>query len=87
MASKSVALITMSLRPARVGANVTAFVQPILEKALASADIKIAPVDLRDFNLPIFDENVAPASKCLTSPPPPPFLPLFPLHTSSRVSS
>ncbi|KAI1188816.1 NADPH-dependent FMN reductase [Nemania serpens] len=61
MASKSVALITMSLRPARVGANVTAFVQPILEKALASADIKIAPVDLRDFNLPIFDENVAPA--------------------------
>ncbi|KAI1117328.1 NADPH-dependent FMN reductase [Nemania sp. NC0429] len=61
MSSKSVALITMSLRPARVGANVAAFVKPILEKALASSDIRISPVDLRDFNLPIFDENVAPA--------------------------
>lgn len=64
MASKSVALITMSLRPARVGVNVAAFVKPILEKALASSDIKVAPVDVRDFKLPIFDENVAPASKC-----------------------
>ncbi|KAI1736201.1 NADPH-dependent FMN reductase [Xylaria scruposa] len=59
--SKSVALITMSLRPARVGGNVAALVKPYLEKELGPADIKIAPVDLRDFNLPIFNENVAPA--------------------------
>ncbi|KAI0490774.1 NADPH-dependent FMN reductase [Xylaria cf. heliscus] len=61
MPSKSVALITMSLRPARIGANVTTFVRPYLEKGFTAADIKLAPVDLRDFNLPIFNENVAPA--------------------------
>lgn len=64
MASKSVALITTSLRPARVGANVAALVQPILNKVFTPADIKLVPVDLRDFKLPIFNENVAPASKC-----------------------
>ncbi|KAI0457868.1 NADPH-dependent FMN reductase [Xylaria acuta] len=61
MPSKSVALITMSLRPARVGAKVAALVQPYLEKALAPSDIKLAPVDVKDFNLPIFNENLAPA--------------------------
>ncbi|KAK5630686.1 hypothetical protein RRF57_006401 [Xylaria bambusicola] len=61
MASKSVALITMSLRPARIGVNVAAFVQPIFQKAFSAADVKLTPVDLRDFNLPIFNENVAPA--------------------------
>ncbi|RWA09966.1 hypothetical protein EKO27_g5132 [Xylaria grammica] len=61
MPAKSVALVTLSLRPARVGINVTAFVRPILEKPLAAADIKLVPVDVKDFNLPIFNENVAPA--------------------------
>ncbi|TRX95303.1 hypothetical protein FHL15_003634 [Xylaria flabelliformis] len=59
--SKSVALITMSLRPSRIGGNVATFVKPYLEKELGPSNIKIAPVDLRDFNLPIFNENVAPA--------------------------
>ncbi|KAI0194079.1 NADPH-dependent FMN reductase [Xylaria flabelliformis] len=59
--SKSVALITMSLRPSRIGGNVANFVKPYLEKELGPDNIKIAPVDLRDFNLPIFNENVAPA--------------------------
>lgn len=63
MPSKSVALITMSLRPARAGANVAALIKPYLEKTLAPSDIKISPVDLQDFNLPIFNENVAPASQ------------------------
>ncbi|KAI0408123.1 NADPH-dependent FMN reductase [Xylaria palmicola] len=61
MPTKSVALITTSLRPKRVGSNVAALVRPYLEKVLAPADIKVAPVDLRDFNLPIFNENLAPA--------------------------
>ncbi|KAI1129428.1 flavoprotein [Nemania abortiva] len=61
MPSKSIALITMSLRPARIGVNVAAFVQPILEKALAGSDIALVPVDVRDFNLPIYNENVVPA--------------------------
>lgn len=63
MPSKSVALITTSLRPRRVGINVAALVQPIIEKTLAAADITLKPVDLRDFNLPIFNENVVPASE------------------------
>ncbi|KAI1355005.1 NADPH-dependent FMN reductase [Xylaria sp. FL0043] len=61
MAAKSVALITMSLRPARAGKNVAAFIQPILQKALSPANVKLVPVDVRDFNLPVFNENVAPA--------------------------
>ncbi|KAI0120004.1 flavoprotein [Nemania sp. FL0031] len=61
MPSKSVALITMSLRPARIGANVAAFVRPILEKALEGSDISLVPVDVRDFNLPVYNENVVPA--------------------------
>ncbi|KAI0503361.1 NADPH-dependent FMN reductase [Xylaria bambusicola] len=61
MATKSVALITMSLRPARIGANVAAFVQPIFQKAFSAGNVDLAPVDLRDFNLPIFNENVVPA--------------------------
>ncbi|KAI1180907.1 NADPH-dependent FMN reductase [Nemania sp. FL0916] len=61
MPTKSVALITMSLRPARIGINVAGFVQPMIEKELASSDIKLVPVDVKDFNLPIYDENVVPA--------------------------
>ncbi|KAI0913359.1 NADPH-dependent FMN reductase [Ustulina deusta] len=61
MSAKSVALITMSTRPKRAGINVSAFVRPILEKALSSVDVKLVPVDVRDFNLPVFNENVAPA--------------------------
>ncbi|KAH8156150.1 hypothetical protein CIB48_g12097 [Xylaria polymorpha] len=53
----------MSLRPARAGANVAALIKPYLEKTLAPSDIKISPVDLQDFNLPIFNENVAPATE------------------------
>jgi NAD(P)H-dependent FMN reductase len=62
--SKSVAFITMSLRPGRVGPNVAAFVRPFFEKTLgADGDIKVKPVDVRDFNLPIFNEDVTPASE------------------------
>ncbi|KAI0398204.1 NADPH-dependent FMN reductase [Xylariaceae sp. FL0594] len=60
--TKSVAFITMSLRPSRAGPNVAALARPFFEKTLeAGSDIKVVPVDLRDFNLPIFNEDVAPA--------------------------
>ncbi|KAI1814782.1 NADPH-dependent FMN reductase [Poronia punctata] len=59
-APKSVALIAMSLRPKAVGPNVAAFVQPYFEKSLGAADIKVVPVNLRDFNLPIYNENITP---------------------------
>ncbi|GAP87630.1 putative NADPH-dependent FMN reductase [Rosellinia necatrix] len=61
MSTKSVAIITMSTRPARVGGNVAALVRPIVEKVLTAADITLVPVDVKDFNLPLFNENVAPA--------------------------
>jgi hypothetical protein len=54
----------MSTRPKRVGSNISSIVQPILEKALegSAANITVSPVDVNDFKLPIFNENVAPAS-------------------------
>ncbi|KAI0969753.1 NADPH-dependent FMN reductase [Xylaria arbuscula] len=61
MSAKSVALITLSVRAARAGGNIASFVQPFFQKALAPANVKLSPVDLKDFNLPIFTENVAPA--------------------------
>ncbi|KAI1449804.1 NADPH-dependent FMN reductase family protein [Annulohypoxylon stygium] len=61
MASKSVALITMSTRGSRVGPTVSSFVEKIIEKPLSSAGITIANVDLVKFNLPVYNEPVAPA--------------------------
>lgn len=62
MASKSVALITMSTRGTRVGPAVAEFVKNIIEKPLAADEISIASVDLVKFNLPVYNEHVAPAS-------------------------
>ncbi|KAI2473800.1 NADPH-dependent FMN reductase family protein [Annulohypoxylon bovei var. microspora] len=61
MTSKSVALITMSTRGARVGPTVASFVEKIIEKPLSSAGISLASVDLVKFNLPVYNEPVAPA--------------------------
>ncbi|KAI1214982.1 NADPH-dependent FMN reductase family protein [Annulohypoxylon truncatum] len=61
MASKSVALITMSTRGTRVGPSVSSFVEKIIEKPLTSAGFTIANVDLVKFNLPVYNEPVAPA--------------------------
>ncbi|KAI1310084.1 NADPH-dependent FMN reductase [Xylaria venustula] len=61
MSAKSVALITMSVRAARAGGSIASFVQPFFQKALSPANVQLNPVDLKDFNLPIFTENVAPA--------------------------
>ncbi|OTB05758.1 hypothetical protein M426DRAFT_10207 [Hypoxylon sp. CI-4A] len=61
MASKSVALITMSTRPTRIGPTVAEFVKKIVEKPLSEDGITIADVDLVKFNLPVFNEAVAPA--------------------------
>ncbi|KAF2495897.1 flavo protein [Lophium mytilinum] len=58
MAAK-IAIINTSTRPVRVGPSVTAFVKELLEKADSSANI--TTVDVADFNLPVFDEPVAPA--------------------------
>ncbi|KAI6090803.1 NADPH-dependent FMN reductase family protein [Hypoxylon rubiginosum] len=61
MASKSVALITMSTRGTRVGPSVAEFVKNIIEQPLASDGITISSVDVAKFNLPVYNESVAPA--------------------------
>jgi NAD(P)H-dependent FMN reductase len=58
-ATSKVALITTSTRPKRIGHLVTDFVQPIINEAANS--ISISRVDVKDFNLPVFDEEAAPA--------------------------
>lgn len=61
-ASKSVALITMSTRGTRVGPSVAEFVKAIIEQPLASDGITLSSVDVAKFNLPVYNEHVAPAS-------------------------
>ncbi|KAI1138918.1 NADPH-dependent FMN reductase family protein [Hypoxylon sp. FL0543] len=61
MSSKLVALITMSTRGTRVGPTVAEFVSKIIEQPLASKGISLASVDLVKFNLPVYNEPVAPA--------------------------
>ncbi|KAL7625490.1 hypothetical protein AAE478_004710 [Parahypoxylon ruwenzoriense] len=61
MASKLVAIITMSTRGTRVGPKVADFVKRTIEKPLAADGISVNPVDLVKFNLPVYNENVVPA--------------------------
>ena len=63
MASKSVAVITMSTRGTRAGPNVASFVRNIIEKPLAADGISVTDVDVVKFNLPVYNEKVAPISK------------------------
>ncbi|KAK0725062.1 flavoprotein-like protein, partial [Lasiosphaeris hirsuta] len=58
---KSIALVTTSMRTPRVGPNVAAFIKTILDPLATASDLTIAPVDLADFKLPIYDEAVIPA--------------------------
>ncbi|KAI1475839.1 hypothetical protein K445DRAFT_286309 [Daldinia sp. EC12] len=60
MASKSVAVITMSTRGTRAGPNVASFVRNIIEKPLAADGISVTDVDVVKFNLPVYNEKVAP---------------------------
>ncbi|KAM0438450.1 hypothetical protein ACHAPT_001199 [Fusarium lateritium] len=59
---KKVALITTSTRTPRVGPKVANLVHEIIKNdADASSGVEITPVDLADFKLPIYDEEVIPA--------------------------
>ncbi|KAF9781023.1 hypothetical protein IL306_014720 [Fusarium sp. DS 682] len=61
-AVKNIALITTSTRKARVGPHITNVINDILTgDADASKNTKISTVDLADFNLPVFDEEIMPA--------------------------
>lgn len=58
--SKSVAIITTSTRTPRVGPNVAAFVESLLDEPAKANNITLSAVDLAEFKLPIFDEAVVP---------------------------
>ncbi|PNP81234.1 hypothetical protein FNYG_05701 [Fusarium nygamai] len=61
-ATKNIALITASTRKARVGPHITSVINDILTgDADASKNTKISLVDVADFNLPVFDEEIMPA--------------------------
>jgi NAD(P)H-dependent FMN reductase len=63
--AKKIAVITGSTRAKRVGPRVTKFVMGILETQLASVEgssFSLSLIDLADFKLPVFDEQVIPAA-------------------------
>ncbi|KAI8713728.1 FMN-red domain-containing protein [Fusarium sp. LHS14.1] len=59
---KKIALITTSTRKSRVGPKVADLVHEIINNDIdASSGVEIIPVDVADFKLPIYDEEVIPA--------------------------
>jgi len=65
MAEKKIAVICGSTRKKRIGLQVTKFVMSVLETQLAPVDgtsFSIHLVDIEAFNLPLFDEEVHPAT-------------------------
>ncbi|KAJ4258250.1 hypothetical protein NW762_008399 [Fusarium torreyae] len=61
-ATKNIALITTSTRKPRVGLIISNLIKEIITgNQDAASDTKITSVDLADFNLPVFDEEVMPA--------------------------
>ncbi|KAI1261319.1 flavoprotein [Xylariaceae sp. FL1019] len=61
MAAKSVAVVIMSVRASRVGPTAASIVKNIIEKPLSDDSITTSVVDLKDFDLPLYSEEVAPA--------------------------
>ena len=64
--TKKIAIIVASVRTPRVGPQVVEVIHEIIKKSPVYASTAITVVDIASFNLPIFDEKVAPAT--LTSP-------------------
>jgi NAD(P)H-dependent FMN reductase len=60
-AIKKVALIIGSTRPIRVGPTVASFVQRIFATSPSFPKVSISVLDVKDFNLPIFNELLLPA--------------------------
>ena len=61
MSPKKIALIIGTQRPMRVGANVTEWVHQVFKTSTASSTPEITLLDVKDFNLPLYNEAVHPA--------------------------
>lgn len=60
-APAKIAVLSMSTRKPRVGNKIAALVKETLEKEADPAAHAVKLVDLADFNLPVYDEDVIPA--------------------------
>lgn len=64
--TKSIAIITGSTRAVRIGPQVTKFVKDILEEqpshSSQNTKFTLTEVDIASFKLPVFDEEVIPAT-------------------------
>lgn len=60
-ALKKVAVIATSTRTPRVGPKVAALVKDIIAEDAAASNIELSFVEVASFNLPVYDEQVAPA--------------------------
>ncbi|EAS33302.1 NADPH-dependent FMN reductase [Coccidioides immitis RS] len=59
---KTVALVIGSTRVPRVGSRVASLLLDNLRPKAEKSNIKLATVDIAEFKLPVFDENVIPAT-------------------------
>lgn len=59
--SKTIALIIGSTRSPRIGSHAASFLRENLKPAADKANINLETVDIIDFKLPVFNENVIPA--------------------------
>ncbi|KAH7325641.1 putative NAD(P)H-dependent FMN reductase LOT6 [Stachybotrys elegans] len=62
-----IALVNGSLRSPQVGSSVTSWVHDVL-KSKTPSGVEIEAIAIKDFNLPVFDEAVMPASVSATTP-------------------
>lgn len=57
---KNVAVVVTSTRGIRVGPSVASLVSTVLEPSAKAANINLKTVDLKSFNLPVFNESMPP---------------------------
>ncbi|KAI0202485.1 putative NAD(P)H-dependent FMN reductase LOT6 [Astrocystis sublimbata] len=62
-----IAIIIGSTREPRVGSSIASWVEDII-KSEASSGVEVEPLSIADFNLPVFDEPVMPATVSDTNP-------------------
>lgn len=58
---KSIALLTGSTRSPRVGPLISAYVQSVLAPKLDGCPHTLQLIDLKEWNLPLFNEDIMPA--------------------------
>ncbi|KAH8803165.1 flavoprotein-like protein [Xylogone sp. PMI_703] len=62
MAAKKVAILIGSTRVVRIGPQVADFVHQTLLASPTTPKAELSVIDLKDFNLPVFDEKAVPAT-------------------------